>query len=145
MTYYQSEKLVDRIDWKKIMPMERYAGGHDEQMKGLLKDVTVIAHWNEGDYQGQVATCVQLNDTKEIVIYQDGYGSCSGCDAWEDATNEDIKDLCMDLARNAYVFKNIEDCKTFLITGDEEHSSEWEWSNQRIELLKAIESGTIME
>lgn len=123
--YYQSEKLIKRIDWENIMPMSRYAGGHDEQMRGLLKNVTVIAHWNEGDYQGYVATCVQLNDTKEIVIYNDSYGSCSGCDAWEDATDEDVKEMCIQLACGAYIFKNMKDCKQFLSNPDEETSFYW--------------------
>lgn len=112
--YYQSDKLIDRIDWENIMSMPRYAGGHDEQMQGLLKDVTVIAHWNEGDWQGMVATCVRLNDTGEVVIYNDYYGSCSGCDAWEDATDDDVRQNCRQLAAGAYIFENLDDCVEFL-------------------------------
>jgi len=76
-----NEDLVQRVNWETIKPLGRYAGGHDQQMENLLKNSTVLAHWNEGDYQGQVATCVQLNDTKEVIIYNDWYGSCSGCDS----------------------------------------------------------------
>lgn len=124
--YYQSDKLADRIDWEHIMVMDRYAGGHDDQMRGLLKDVTVVAHWNEGDYQGQVATCVKLNDTGEIVIYNDYYGSCSGCDAWEDATDDDVKQMCRQLACGAYIFPDIESCKEYLSAPiDETISYDW--------------------
>ena len=63
-TYFQTDELQKLINWDAIMPMSRYAGGHDDQMKGLFKNVTVITHWNEGDYQGQVATCVKFNDGK---------------------------------------------------------------------------------
>ncbi len=112
--YYQSDKLIDRIDWENIMKMDRCSGGHDEQMRGLLKNVTVFGHWNEGYYQGTVATCVMLMDTCETVIYNDYYGSCSGCDAWEDASDEDVVRLCKQLAAGAYIFANIHDCIEFL-------------------------------
>lgn len=139
-TYYQSDKLVDRIDWENIMKMSRYAGGHDEQMRGLLKDVTILGHWNEGDYQGTVATCVKLNDTNEVVIYQDGYGSCSGCDAWEDATDDDVRQMCRQLACDAYVFKNLEDCRVFLQEVNKETDFAWRgFSDAASHLLKAID------
>lgn len=124
--FYQDGKLIDRIDWENLMPMSRYAGGHDDQMQGLLKDVTVIAHWNEGDYQGSVATCVKLNDTQEIVIYNDYYGSCSGCDAWEDATDDDVKTMCKQLAGGALIFQNLEECKKFL--SSEKDATQYDWS-----------------
>ena len=138
--YYQSDKLADRIDWENIMLMDRYAGGHDDQMQGLLKDVTIVAHYNEGDYQGYVATCVRLNDTGEIVIYNDSYGSCSGCDAWEDATDDDVRQMCRQLACGAYVFKNMEDCREFLSDPDSiENSSDWRWSSAAKGLLEEID------
>jgi len=124
--FYQDGRLIERIDWEKLMPMSRYAGGHDDQMQGLLKDVTVIAHWNEGDYQGSVATCVMLNDTQEVVIYNDYYGSCSGCDAWEDATDEDVKTMCKQLAGGALIFKNLEECKKFLSI--KKDATQYDWS-----------------
>lgn len=140
--YYQSVKLVDRINWDAIIPLPRYAGGHDEQMKNLLKDVTIIAHWNEGDYQGMVATCVQLNDTKEVVIYNDYYGSCSGCDAWEDATDDEVREMCRQLATGAYIFKSLEDCLEFLAEGDTETSFDWE--TPRLPLLREIRFSQIL-
>lgn len=143
MQYYQSDKLVDRIDWEKIMKMPRYAGGHDEQMKGLLKDVKIIAHYNEGDYQGMVATCVKLNDSKEIVIYNDYYGSCSGCDAWEDATDDDVRQMCRQLACGALIFQNLKDCKLFLINVNNETGFNWGYSDIAKRLLEHIRTGTI--
>jgi hypothetical protein len=68
--YYQTDQLQKMIDWDKIMKMSRYSGGHDDQMIGLFKGATVIGHWNEGDYQGTVATCVLLSDGK-YAIYND--------------------------------------------------------------------------
>lgn len=48
--------LQKLIDWETILPLPRYAGGHDEQMKSLFRGARVLAHWNEGDYEGTVAT-----------------------------------------------------------------------------------------
>jgi hypothetical protein len=123
--YYQSDKTAQRIDWDNIMLLERSAGGHDNQMRRLLKNITVLGHWNEGDYQGSVATCVQFNDTKEVVIYHDYYGSCSGCDVWEGATDNDVRQMCYQLACGAYVFKNLEDCRIFLNTVTKEEDFAW--------------------
>ena len=139
--YYQSDKLADRVDWENIMPMDRYAGGHDDQMCGLLKDVTIVAHYNEGDYQGMVATCVRLNDTGEVVIYNDYYGSCSGCDAWEDATNDDVRQMCRQLACGAYVFKNIEDCKDFLSSPKDD--VDWSWRSVASNLLEEVKKNEV--
>ena len=35
--YHISDELQALIDWDNVMSMPRYAGGHDEQMKGLFK------------------------------------------------------------------------------------------------------------
>ena len=106
--YRQDEMLAERVDWDNIKPMDRCAGGHDLQMKGLLKNSRVLAHWNEGDYQGSVATIVVLKDTGECVYYDDYYGSCSGCDAWEDADDKSALSMCKNIAANAYIFKDFQ-------------------------------------
>lgn len=127
--YIQTDELQKLIDWDSIMKMERWAGGHDEQMQGLFKDARVIGHWNEGDYQGQVATCVMLPDGR-ILIYNDYYGSCSGCDSWEGASDEDARSMCINLANGAYVFQNIEDVKEFLV--NPEKGSDWSSWDSRL-------------
>jgi len=115
MKYRIDDTLQNLIDWPKIMLMPRYAGGHDEQMQGLIAGATVIAHWNEGDWQGSVATFIKLPDGR-FAIYNDYYGSCSGCDSWKDATDEDVRTMCINLANGAYVFTAIEDVIEFLST-----------------------------
>lgn len=104
----KDDRLQKLIDWETIMPMERYAGGHDEQMKGLFKGAKVLAHWNEGDYQGSVGTAVQLEDGR-YCWYQDSYGSCSGCDLWDHASDEDVRKLCIGIAIDADVFDTMEE------------------------------------
>ena len=129
--------LVERVDWERIKPMSRNAGGHDDQMQALLKNSKVIDHWNEGDYQGSVATCVQLNDTKEVVIYEDSYGSCSGCDAWEDCSDEDAFRMCKGLAASAKIFKTIKECKNFLLLKKHDEP-DFCWNYCSKQLLKEI-------
>lgn len=135
--YRQDDSLQNMIDWDSIMKMSRYAGGHDEQMQGLIAGATVIGHWNEGDYQGIVATCIMLPNGR-FAIYNDYYGSCSGCDSWENATDEAVKNMCIGLANGAYVFQSLDDVKEFL--SETEDDSAWaSWSNDvKGNLLEAI-------
>lgn len=119
MKYKQSDNLQKLINWDDVMKMARYAGGHDQQMIGLFKKAKLIAHWNEGDYQGMVATCVQIPRIG-FVIYNDYYGSCSGCDSWEDANDAEVKAMCINLANGAYIFKSLSDVKEFLSSPMEE-------------------------
>ena len=120
--YRFDDTLQNLIDWENIMKMDRYAGGHDEQMCGLFKGAEVLGHYNSGDYQGTVATCVKLKLPRKrkpsFIIYNDYYGSCSGCDSWEDADDNDVRTMCISLANGAYVFDSLEDVKEFLKTGD---------------------------
>lgn len=133
--YHQSDTLQEYIDWPNIMKMKRYAGGHDEQMRGLFKDAEVLGHWNEGDYQGMVATCVKLNG--KFIVYNDYYGSCSGCDAWEDSSDEEVRRLCIGLANSAYIFDSLEDVKEYLEAN--EKNEEWSsWANPAKGLLVEI-------
>jgi len=90
------DELFKLMNTENLLKMERWSGGHDEQMKKLIKGARVISHYNEGGYQGVVATIVQI-PSGEFVAYTDYYGSCSGCDAWEDATDESVLKMCQDL------------------------------------------------
>ena len=134
--YRQDDSLQKLIDWPVIMKLPRYAGGHDEQMTKLFKGAKVIGHWNEGNYQGMVATCVKLADGR-FAIYNDYYGSCSGCDSWVGASDEEVKNMCVNLANGAYVFSALEDVKLFLAS--EEGGSYWESSSDpKIHLLAEL-------
>lgn len=121
----QDSRMQDLINWKKIMPMPRDAGGHDGQMKRLFRGAKVLAHWNEDEYRGCVATAVRLKDGT-IAVYQDSYGSCSGCDAWVDASDADVKILCRDLANGAYLFDSVSDAVEWLLHSEEpRYGGEW--------------------
>ena len=132
--YIISDTMQSLIDWEHIMPMERYAGGHDDQMKGLYKGAKVIGHYNENDYQGMVATCVKLPDGR-FVIYNDYYGSCSGCDSWDGASDDEVRKLCIDLANGSFIFQNLKDVVEYLkaardelkdVSGEYVASYEWQ-------------------
>lgn len=106
--------LINRIDFEKVLSFKRCAGGHDDQMNNLIMNSTLLSDYNEGDYQGKVATMIQLNDIGEVVIYSDYYGSCSGCDAWKDADDDEVKTMCIQLASTAKIFKDINEALIFL-------------------------------
>lgn len=108
------EMLKDRLDWERIMVQPRYAGGHEEVMEVLFKDAEVIARYIENAYQGSEGYVYRLKDTGEIVVVSDFFGSCSGCDAWEGAADEEARRLCVELANNAHVFASIQDTIAFL-------------------------------
>lgn len=103
-----SDVLEAMVDYDAILPLPRYAGGHDEQMRALFKGAEVLAHWNEGDYQGTVATAYKLSDGRFAWV-QDSYGSCSGCDAWDDANDARVRELCAEIARSARVFNTLDE------------------------------------
>ena len=82
--YYQSSELVDRINWKRIMKMERCSGGHDPVMKGLLKDVirmcknlagSAYVFANLGDCIGFLELVANAGD----IEYPEQYDWSDGC------------------------------------------------------------------
>jgi hypothetical protein len=138
-TYIQTDELQKMIDWDNIMKMSRYAGGHDDQMIGLFKDSTVIGHWNESDYQGSVATCVELSNGR-YAIYNDYYGSCSGCDSWDGADDESVRAMCINLSNSAYIFESLYDVISYLKSTDDVSYS-WKSASKPLldEILKNVQ------
>ena len=111
--------LVDLIDWPLVMSQPRGAGGHDEVVRSIFgPSAEVIAWWHEGDYQGTVAIAYKLSDGR-IAVMTDYYGSCSGCDAWEDATDDSARKMVVDLVNSAKVFNSLEDAKAWCATVDD--------------------------
>ena len=130
--YFISDTLQSLIDWENIMKMPREAGGHDEQMQGLFKGAKVIAHYNAGNYQGMVATCVQLHDGR-FVIYNDYYGSCFGCDSWIYATDDEVKAMCINLSNGAFIFQSLNDVIEYL-----SNTKSFDWEECAKQLLEEI-------
>jgi hypothetical protein len=109
----KKEELEKYIDWDLVIKQPRYAGGHEDVMFNIFgKNASVIAHWIEDDYQGSEAFAYQFPDGS-VVLITDYFGSCSGCDAWEDATDEDAKGMIRDMVSSSRVFSNIKDAIVF--------------------------------
>ncbi len=66
------------------------------------------ASWYEEDCQGNLAVA-WLFPNGRVIIATDSFGSCSGCDAWERATDEDARRLIHDIATNAHGFSSVDD------------------------------------
>lgn len=107
-------ELMKQIDWKKALAQPRYAGGHEEVMANVFcsDSSVVLASWHEGDYQGSIVFSYLFIDGS-VAIIQDSYGSCSGCDAWEDADEEDAKKLIHDMVSSARIFPSIATARKF--------------------------------
>lgn len=116
----KKEDLEKYIDWELLEKQPRYAGGHEDIMKNIFgSNAVVIADWIEDDYQGEEAFAYQFPDGT-VVIITDYFGSCSGCDAWEDSTIEEMKDLVRAMVSSSKVFNTIQEAITFC---EQEHES----------------------
>ena len=64
-------------------------GRWHETVAAALPDGEVIFSTGTDDYQGSVAIVARLDDGRWL-HYDWSYGSCSGCDAWEDEPTEKV-------------------------------------------------------
>lgn len=98
------QNIKDQVDWQKVMSAPGYAGGHEEVMKSLFGDnAKVIAEYIEDDYQGTEAFAYEFPDGT-VAILTDYFGSCSGCDSWEDSSDEDARKMIESLVHSTRIF-----------------------------------------
>ena len=139
--------LQDLLDWSTIMSASRTAGGHREIMDSLFSNNgQVLASHIESDYQGSLGYVYLVHGWTEfakIVIITDSFGSCSGCDAWEDASNESVRNMCIAMANNARCFDCIEEALDFLkelVDGDDSVKSDhWHFQGVAGPLAQELE------
>ena len=131
-----AEMLKDLLDWEQIMQQPRRAGGHAEVLRVLFKGAKVIAEYSTDDYQGTIAMTYQLADGRFVVL-SDYFGSCSGCDSWEEADDEDAVRLCVTLANNAHTFNRISEALVFLASTDGD-ANYYEWHDTAVPLIGAL-------
>lgn len=62
---------------------------HEVLSKALGENFEVIWEDSEHDYQGHARILAVRGDS--MLEYGWSYGSCSGCDSWEDAPEEEVK------------------------------------------------------
>ena len=134
----KKEELEKLIDWELVMKQPRYAGGHDDIMRNIFgSNAKVIAEWIEDDYQGYEAFAYQFKDGS-IVIATDYFGSCSGCDAWEDATDDDAKELITEIVSSSRLFDNIDSAIRFCDGNLKGFHYPFESAKHLVEQLKKI-------
>jgi hypothetical protein len=103
--------LTKLISWETVLSAPRNAGGHEEIMRAIFgSKAKVIAWWEEQYHEGTIAIAYRLADGR-IVVMTDYYGSCSGCDIWEGATDESVKDQVHNLVNRARVFATLKAAK----------------------------------
>lgn len=121
--------LKDFLDWDRITKQHASAGGHSEILDVLFINGIVLGSVSTDDYQGYMGYCYLVygwTHTAKIVLISDSYGSCSGCDQWEDASEADVRKLCTDLANDAHSFDSIEEAIEWLKKAKDD-SAYYEW------------------
>lgn len=109
------QSLLDSVDWPTVMAAPRYAGGHADVMRSIWPQATVVAAYIQDDYQGTEAFAYEFPDGS-VAILTDWFGSCSGCDSWEDAPDEEARRMVTALVTSARLFPSLTEaaewCKT---------------------------------
>lgn len=122
--------LTSLIDWPMVMSQPRYAGGHEEVMRNIFgRAADVIGWWSDNDYQGTVAIAYELASDGRVVLMTDYYGSCSGCDMWEDSSDASAREMIINLVNGAKVFPSRETAKDWIKSIDSNQNPEqypWE-------------------
>ncbi len=76
----------------------------------------------------------------KIVIVSDYFGSCSGCDGWEDADDETVRNMCIQLANNSHMFDSLKEAVDFLkMVVESEDSAYWDLRNLAGPLIIELE------
>jgi len=112
----KKHEIKELINWVAVLAAPRSAGGHTDAMEAIFEgNAKVCASWVEKDYTGSEAFAYLFPDGT-VVIMTDYFGSCAGCDAWEDATDDDVKLMVESLVNSSRVFDNAEEAYHFCLT-----------------------------
>lgn len=98
----------------------------------------VIKDWVIGQWQGDYVYLLKNNDLYSIVII--GYGSCSGCDAWEACENDEEFEELKQSVLNRIVWGSKQDIIDEL---NDKEMNRWyvhdeEWKEVREEILELL-------
>lgn len=114
------QQVYDAVNWDAVMRAPRYAGGHEEVMRAMYEGrAEVIDHWVMNDYQGELAIAWRFPDGS-VAVLTDYFGSCSGCDAWENATDDEARTMVKSLASSARVFPSVNEAAEFCRTASDD-------------------------
>lgn len=93
------------IKWELVLKLPRRASGHEEIMKGIFGDAEKAIAWHcDNDYQGECAVAHKVG--RGVAVFTDYFGSCSGCDSWEDADDDSVSLQVLALVKAAKVFSS---------------------------------------
>lgn len=111
------QEVFDSINWETVMLVPRYAGGHTEVLDAIFREkAKIAASWLEDDYDGTVIYAYEFPDGTHALI-SDSFGSCSGCDAWEDSTDEEARAMIQSLVSSARLFPSRDELIAYCETG----------------------------
>lgn len=133
-------ELKDLINWGKLLKQTRSAGGHQEVMDNMFDGAKVLASYIEDDYQGKEGYVYKLQDGR-IVLMNDYFGSCSGCDSWEDSSDKDARTLIIDLCNNAKIVDTIQEAIEYLEETQMESGTYYDWNSISGEMIKQLQQG----
>ena len=77
----------------------------------LFKDAEIIWEDSDDDYQGYATVLAQMADGR-FCLYDWTYGSCSGCDEWEDRGLSD-DEIEIEMCRAAAFFSTVEQVQRY--------------------------------
>ena len=114
-------RMADFINWEVMLDADqtgRYAGSHVDALSKMFVDAQMIASESDDDYDGHDSLVLLFapanpNIEPKIVLITSYFGSCSGCDMWEDADDEDLRELLTAIANNARLFDSFEEIDAF--------------------------------
>lgn len=133
------------------MIQDRNSGGHSEIMENLFLNSKVLAYYIDDYYEGSEAYIYKLKtryDHNEgaFIIVTDYFGSCSGCDAYENCSNDELRNLCIQLANNAHSFKSLGQLIDFITESDKDGAYyDVSQSKEILEKIKNIDNFIMVE
>lgn len=118
-------EVLDSINWQEAMAAPRCAGGHRDVMDVLFKGkAAILASYVEDGYDGELAYAYWFPDGTVCVI-TDYFGSCSGCDSWEDASADDARRLITSMVTSSRLFPSHQALSKYIADGGPEEASEF--------------------
>lgn len=116
--------------------MSEYSGYQDLiEKRGRVK---IIASASDEDYQGDTLLLVQGDSGFGFLIF--GWGSCSGCDAYEAAYDDDheLEELGDSLVRGIQWFDTLEAAEDYITSG-----KDWEGSWVRQDTVERFKTAVV--
>ena len=138
---YDIEEIYEIVtteyeDWSYTDIEQRIDLNKDHSYTYLLKSITDKIDWiieaGDKDYQGDIYYVGKDKSDRYYLLVQ-GYGSCSGCDAYQSAESicehdknlESLNELQEDMKRNIRQFENLEEFKIYLESEETRGSFFW--------------------